>query len=87
MAPSLSQEDSLRLDLGEVILGSEEELALTSILGSGLQYIWEARIKKKSISLYEVRAEMEAVISILRRSRYKNTGQIISDIVERMNQA
>jgi hypothetical protein len=35
-------------------------------------YIWEARAEKKPITLYKMRAEIEAKISILSRTRHGN---------------
>ena len=44
-------------------------LASAAILSTGLEYIWENRKKKKSTSLFSVRAEIEAAIAIKRKSR------------------
>ena len=65
VVPELTQEQAVRLDVGVTVLGREEELVLTTILGISLQFIWEARIKKKRVETYEVRSELEAAVSLL----------------------
>ena len=45
------------------------ELSATLVLYTGLELIWRKRQEKKSTSLYETRAELECLISTLRRSR------------------
>ena len=47
------------------------ELPVMLILATGLHFIWENRVAKKSTSLYQVRAEIECMVSLLRRSRSK----------------
>ena len=64
--PGLTMEQALHLDTGDVHLGREEELVFTTLIGTGLKLIWEARSRRKQITRYETRAEMEATVSILR---------------------
>ena len=55
------------------------------ILYSGLHHIWENRIKKKTTSIYQIRSELECLISLLRRSRSKylrEAGKIVSNTLE-----
>ena len=85
VVPDLTPLQALRLDIGEAQLGREEGLIFTTIIGTGLKFIWEARVNKKRVEPYEVRAEMEALISILRRSRYSNEGDMLSNIVSNFN--
>ena len=47
------------------------ELPTTLVLCTGLDLIWRKRQEKKSTNLYETRAEIECLISTLRRSRLK----------------
>ena len=47
------------------------ELSAILVLYTGLELIWRRRQEKKSTSLYETRAELECLISTLRRSRIK----------------
>ena len=52
------------------------------MVATGLKFIWEARLSKKQISLFQVRAELEAKISMLRRTRHQEAGLKIRDILE-----
>ena len=70
--PNLNPEDALRLELGHD-LSDVDQLAAVCLLSTGLKYIWEARAEKKPIILYKMRAEIEAKISILRRTRHENS--------------
>ena len=81
LVPNLSQECALRLEIIDPELDYDEELAITSILGTGLCYIWEARLKKKRVESYEVRAELEALVSLLRRTRHNGAGDIIAMVM------
>ena len=76
LVPGLSPDDALRLELG-ADLSDEEELATTCLLATGLKYIWEARASKKQVTTFRMRAEVEARISILRRTRHKNAGELM----------
>ena len=70
--PNLNPEEALRLELGHD-LSDVDELASVCLLSTGLKYIWETRAEKKPIILYKMRAEIEAKISILRRTRHENS--------------
>ena len=78
LGSNLSLECALRLDLGEEELDDERALAVTYILGTGLNFIWEARARKKKVEPYEVRAELEALVSLLRRSRHTEAGELVN---------
>ena len=58
-----------------------EELAVVSTLAVGLKYIWEVRMAKKTVVTYKMRAEVEAKISILRRSRFAKAGDIMETML------
>ena len=80
---SLSEVKSLRLELNpdEPFL-----LASISLLSSGLELIWQNRKLKKNTTLYTMRAELEAAISIRRRSRLKKgreAAAIMGNMVEK----
>ena len=62
-------------------LDPDTELAIPCIIATGLKYIWEARAKKKRVSVFGVRAELEALISLLRRSRYRGAGERIFEVI------
>ena len=70
--PNLNPEEALRLELGHD-LSDVDQLASVCLLSTGLKYIWETRAEKKPIILYKMRAEIEAKISILRRTRHENS--------------
>ena len=65
----LQPEDALQLYLGED-LPPDDELVAVYLVATGLKFIWEARLAKKQTSLFQVRAEQGAKISMLRRTRY-----------------
>ena len=69
LVPDLSPEAALRLEMG-MQLDEEEELAIMCMLASGLKYIWEARVEKKQVQTFKMRSEVEARVSILRRTRH-----------------
>ena len=76
VTPNITGEMALRLDLrGD--LDDDQRLAATTIIAVGLCFIWEARVNKKKVERYEVRAELEAVVCLMRRSRNKGAGELI----------
>jgi hypothetical protein len=77
----LVSEACLRLELGKQ-LTEREELATMSTLASELKSIWEARVEKKEVRIYKMRSEVQARISILRRTRHKEAG---NNMLEMMN--
>ena len=79
----LLPEDVLTLNLKSDISPDEEQAAVY-MLATGLKFIWESRVAKKTISPYIVRAELEAEISLLRRSRLVNTCTIIQQMLGNM---
>ena len=78
--PDLTPEQVLRLELG-LDLSDGDQLAVVCLLATGLVYIWETRVQKKAIHLYKMRAEVEAKISILRKSRYWASGNKMLDMM------
>ena len=52
-----------------------------STMASGLKYIWEARVEKKQVRIYKMRSEVEARVSILRRTRHKEAGNIMLEMM------
>ena len=50
----------------------------------GLEFIWEQRKLKKATSTYSIRAELEAAVSLRRRSRSKKireAGNIMENMI------
>ena len=80
LVPALTPEAALRLQLGPNLV-EEQELALVTLLACGLKYIWETRLEGKRVQVYKMRAEAEARVSILRKTRYSVTGDIITDMI------
>ena len=78
VVPHLTPESALLLNF-HLELSMEETLAVCVILSVGLKYIWESRVGKKVVVVFKMRAEIEAAVSILRRSRHKNSSIIIED--------
>ena len=70
IAPNLSPNASLLLDFHQD-LSEDKTLAALVILSTGLKYIWESRVNKKVVATFKMRAEIEARVSILRRTRHK----------------
>ena len=58
------------------------ELPVMLVLCTGLNFIWENRIIKKGTSSYQIRSELENLVSLLRRSRskrLKEAGEMINN--------
>ena len=58
-----------------------DELAAVYTTATGLMHIWEARVHRKQITPFLVRAELEAKISLLRRTRYSGAGTRMQEIL------
>ena len=78
--PNLTPEDSIKLRLGNS-LEEEEELAAISLLATGWDHIWKARTEKKQVCMFKMRAELEAMISVFRKSWYQQSENIMSEII------
>ena len=78
--PDLSPGAALRLELGQD-LDEPEQLATVCLLATGLKYIWATRTEKKAVILYKMRAEIEARISVLRRTKHIGAGNLMSDMI------
>ena len=82
--PDLSSEAAVLLDF-ECTLPEEENLAVQCILITGLKYIWEARLAKKVVTKYRMRAEIEARVSILRKTRFQSSAMLVADLINLLN--
>ena len=78
--PGLSSQAMLRLDFGPD-LNEVDTLATLSIISTGLMYIWQARTDKKVKYQYKMRADLEAAISILRKTRFNASADRMLEIV------
>ena len=77
----LTAEKSLRLEIAadEVFI-----LPTVSVLATGLELIWQNRKLKKSTPLYSIRAELEAAVSLRRKSssrKIRETGDIMNNMI------
>ena len=70
----------LHLDFGGA-LPDKEELATVCLLATGWLYIWEARTKKKQVCPYRKRAEVEAIITNLRKTRYGEVEELMLEMI------
>ena len=77
--PDLSAEAAVLLDFGCVL--PEENLAVQCLLMTGLKYIWEARLAKKVVTMYRMRAEVEAKVALLRKSRFLSSADIMANLI------
>ena len=78
---NLSREKSLRL---EVECDETFLLATMTVLATGLGFIWEMRKARKMTSLFRIRAELEAAVSVMRRSsikRLREAGNIANNML------
>ena len=80
VVPDLSPEAALRLELG-MQLSEREELATMFMLSIGLKYIWEARVERKQVRLYKMRSEVEARVTILRKTRHTEAGNLMLEMM------
>ena len=78
--PQLSADEAVRVDLGQE-LDDVDQLAAVCLLATGLKYIWDTRTEKKVVYLYRMRAEIEARISILRKTRYSDSGIRMQEMI------
>ena len=68
--PHTSAAALLRLEL--TTMPEDLELPMVTIISCILSSIWEKRLSKSRIILYEIRATLEARCLLLRETRYKN---------------
>ena len=78
--PGLSPEDMLRLNFASR-LDESDKLAVLVVISTGLKYIWESRLDKKVVHQHKMRAEIEACISILRKSRYCGSADRVLELI------
>ena len=64
LCPDMREEDVLLLKLPSD-LSPESELAVVTTLATGLKFIWEARTVKKQVYQFQIRAEIEAKITLM----------------------
>ena len=80
LLPGLPPHKLLRLDLGAG-LEETDQLATLCLISTFLKYIWQARADKKVVTQYKMRAEVEALITILRKTRYSASADRLLEII------
>ena len=69
-----------------LVLGFEaepdDELPVVWFVGHFLKMVWQARADKKSIQQYQIRAELEARATILRKTRHLNSAIRIGEMID-----
>ena len=78
--PHISEEELIHLDLGDDI-SDDGKLDTINIVSIGFKYIWERRLEKKRIELYAIRAEIEASIELLRKTRFAVVGEYMITLI------
>ena len=78
--PRLSPTELLRHDIGSD-LDDTDKLATLCIISTGLKYIWQARAEKKRVLQYKMRAELELNISILRKTGFSSSADIMLEMI------
>ena len=78
--PDIDVEAALRLNFQ---VEEELQLPLVCLMASVLLSVWNLRMKKSRIQLYEIRAQLEAKINLLRETRHSNTATVLDQFVAR----
>ena len=78
IAPLVEVEAALRL---EINVEEEFELPLVWMLATVFLAIWKLRVDKSRVQLYEVRAQLEAKINLLRETHH-HSANIFDQFVE-----
>ena len=78
--PGTSPQSMLRLEFSQD-LDDTDRLATLSLLSTGFQYIWQSRAEKKAVSAQKMRSELEASISILRKTRFSSSADKMLEII------
>ena len=78
-APDLDVESALRLELN---VEEDLELPLVWLLATVFHSIWNLRVEKSRIQLYEIRAQLEAKINLLRETRFRNATVLLDQFVD-----
>ena len=70
----------LRLEFSQE-LDDTDRLGTLSLLSTGFQYIWQSRVEKKAVSAQKMRSDLEASISILRKTRFSSSADKMLEII------
>ena len=78
--PSLTVDQLLLLQFPN--MSESQELPLVFFSTAFLLEIWNRRLKKMKITLYEIRSTLEARCSLLRETRFQNVHECLGDIIK-----
>ena len=77
--PQISTNQILHLNLD---LEPSEEFSFIWFISHFLLNIWNARLEKKQVQLFRIRADLEARASILSETRYCNEAVLVKEMIE-----
>ena len=75
----LSAASLLRLELSN--LPEDLELPIVTLVSSLLLAVWDKRLSKSRISLYDIRATLEARCQLLRETRFRSQADTLKDLI------
>ena len=78
VAPSVTIESALRLDFD---VEEDMELPLVWLIATVSLEIWKLRVDKSRVRLYDIRAQLEAKINLLRETRFSNSAILLDQFV------
>ena len=76
--PNMEVGAALRL---EINVEEDLELPLVWLMASVFLSVWKLRVDKSRIQLYQVRAQLEANINLLRETRFSDKAIILDQLV------
>ena len=78
VVPSIEVEAVLRLELG---VEEDLELPVVWMISTVFSAIWKLRADKSRVQLYEIRAQLEAKVNLLRETRFTTSATILDEFV------
>ena len=79
--PQVTASALLRLELN---LQESLELPLTTFISTVLLTVWEKRLSRSRITVFDIRTTLEARCTILRKTRFRSQASLLSDIINTM---
>ena len=80
LVPGISSTDVLSLNFATTV-EENDRLPTLVLIATGLRYIWQTRADKKTVCRYKMRTEIEATISILRKTRYSACAERLLEMI------
>ena len=80
LVPGISSTDVLSLNFATTV-EENDRLPTLVLIATGLRYIWQTRADKKTVCRYKMRTEIEATISILRKTRYSASAERLLEMI------